>query len=291
MPYDLTPFLSTLAAAKGYSKNTLAAYENDLAHFLTALGTQWGGFMDWAQVTPDMVEAYVAGLQTGPERYAASTVARRVAAIRTFFSFLEQQGAIVRSPALRLSSPRVVKAVPRTLTEAEMACLLAPAPAEAAPKTLRNAALLAVLCATGLRVTEVVNLLLGDINWERYELACRGTARTRVLPLNSAGEPLRRYVFEGRPALSHDSSGEVLFLNHRGQRITRQGVWLILKEAADQAGIATDITPHTLRHSFACLLVNAGEDLRTVQNLLGHVNLSTTQVYKHLPTPTQEQTL
>lgn len=283
MTYNLTPFLTTLATAKGYSKNTLAAYENDLQHCLTTLSAMLGGLTDWGLVTPAMLTMYVDSLQTGPERYAPSTVARRVAAIRTFFGFLQQQGLIERNPAWELASPRVVKAAPRTLTDEELARLLAPPPPEADPKAVRNHALLAVLSATGLRVSEAVNLRLGDVDWEAFTLACRSGDRARHLPLNSAGDPLRRYLDEARPALVTARTTDELFLNHRGQKLTRQGAWLILKEAASAAGVTADITPHTLRHSFARLLLAEGHDLRTVQALLGHVNLSTTQIYTRPP--------
>ncbi len=284
MTYNLDPFLQALAVTKGYAKNTLAAYANDLEQFLATLSASLGGLPDWALVSPDMLEAYVAQLQAGPDRYAASTIARRVAAIRTFFTFLQQQGLIDRNPAQRLSAPRVVKATPRTLTDDELARLLAP-PTETDPKTLRNHALLAVLSATGLRVTEVVNLHVADVDWEQFTLTCHTPNRTRRLPLSTAGEPLRRYMEEARPALVTPRTQNELFLNHRGQQLTRQGVWLILKECAEAAGITADITPYTLRHSFACWLVGSGADLRTVQAMLGHVNLSTTQIYRTLPTP------
>lgn len=284
MTYNLAPFLQALAVTKGYAKNTLAAYANDLEQFLDTLSASLGGLPDWSLVSLDMLEAYVAQLQAGPDRYAASTIARRVAAIRTFFAFLQHQGLIDRSPAQRLSAPRVVKTAPRTLTDDELARLLAP-PTEADAKTLRNHALLAVLSATGLRVTEVVNLQVADVDWEQFTLTCHTPNRARRLPLSTAGEPLRRYVEEARPVLVTKRTQEELFLNHRGQRLTRQGVWLILKECAEAAGITADITPYTLRHSFARWLVGSGADLRTVQALLGHVNLSTTQIYRTLPTP------
>ncbi|HRE26302.1 MAG TPA: tyrosine-type recombinase/integrase, partial [Anaerolineales bacterium] len=144
-----------------------------------------------------------------------------------------------------------------------------------------DAALLEILAAIGLRVTEVVNLRQDDIDWERGELLCRGKAdRQRQVPIGTARQALETYVRQGRPAMAGEGSGDALFLNHRGKKLTRQGVWLIIKEAADAAGISAEVTPHTLRHSFARYLVGSGADLRRVQELLGHANLSTTQVYR-----------
>ncbi len=148
---------------------------------------------------------------------------------------------------------------------------------------MRDRALLELLCATGMRVTEVVNLQLEDVDWEQSIVICRSKGeRQRRIPLGPALEPLREYVQNGRAALAKSASPAVLFLNHRGQKLTRQGVWLILKEAAEAAGVGVDVTPHTLRHSFAKYLVGSGEDLRRVQELLGHANLSTTQVYRQV---------
>jgi integrase/recombinase XerD len=132
-----------------------------------------------------------------------------------------------------------------------------------------------------MRVTEVVNLGLSDVDWDKRSVSCPGKAdKRRHIPLGPAGDPLTEYLQQGRPNFARDDSPAVLFLNHRGQKLTRQGVWLILKEAADLAGLDGDVTPHTLRHSFAKHKLGAGEDLRRVQELLGHANLSTTQVYR-----------
>jgi integrase/recombinase XerD len=148
-------------------------------------------------------------------------------------------------------------------------------------KALRDRALLELLYATGMRVTEAVNLRLEDLDLERGVVQCRGKSeRRRNIPLGSSMESLNDYLKRGRPNLLRDDSPPALFLNHRGQKLTRQGIWLILKEAAEAAGITAEVTPHTLRHSFAKHLLGSGEDLRRVQELLGHANLSTTQMYR-----------
>jgi integrase/recombinase XerD len=163
--------------------------------------------------------------------------------------------------------------------------LAAPARAGGA-KAMRDRALLELLYATGMRVTEVVNLRLDDVDWEAGLVDCPGKAeRRRRIPLSSAAEPLGEYLERGRPNFAREGSPAMLFLNHRGQKLTRQGVWLILKEAAETAGLDGDVTPHTLRHSFAKHKLGAGEDLRRVQELLGHANLSTTQVYRQQVEP------
>ncbi len=152
-------------------------------------------------------------------------------------------------------------------------------------KAMRDRALLELLYATGMRVTEVVNLRLDDVDWEAGLVNCPGKAdRRRRIPLGAAFQTLAEYLERGRPNFARDDSPPMLFLNHRGQKLTRQGVWLILKESAEAAGLDGDVTPHTLRHSFAKHKLGQGEDLRRVQELLGHANLSTTQVYRQVET-------
>ena len=274
-------FLSTLASEKGYSDNTIAAYRNDMAQFLTFLQARQGGPVELPSFNTPLVEAYVNELQGGSRHYATSTIARKIAAVKTFCAYLVDQHLIETNPAQLLSSPKVKKHIPKTLTRAELERLLA-APAKAGgAKGARDRALLGLLISTGMRVTEAVNLQVDDIDWDKGVVTCRGKGqRARQLPLGQARAGLADYVQRARAELTRDKSPATLFLNHRGQQLTRQGVWLILKDAAQAAGIGADVTPHTLRHSYARYLVGAGEDLRRVQELLGHANLSTTQIYK-----------
>jgi integrase/recombinase XerD len=280
MDQYLDKFLENLATQKGYSDNTIAAYRNDLGQFAKFVRERRGVPTDVGEVNGNLVETYVESLQHGPAEYAPSTVARKIAAIKSFFHYLYEESIIPTDPASRVSSPKVKKHAPKTLTREEIERLLTAPGRLGDPKGLRDRALLELLCATGMRVTEVVNLQLGDVNWDQGFVVCRGKERQRMIPLGSAAVPLQDYVQKGRVMLSKADSPAVLFLNHRGQKLTRQGVWLILKEAAQAAGVGADVTPHTLRHSFARYLVGAGEDLRRVQELLGHANLSTTQVYR-----------
>ncbi len=277
----LTDFLQALGAQKGYSENTVVAYKNDLTQFGHYVLTHQGGAFDPASITPALVGAYPDYLQSHNGGYAPSTVARKIAAVKSFFHYLADRQLVASDPASKLNSPRIKKSVPRTLTQPELELLLAAPRRGFGPKSLRDAALLELLAATGLRVTEVVNLRQDDIDWERGEVLCRGKAdRNRHVPLGTARQSLETYLKQARPELAGEGSGDALFLNHRGKKLTRQGVWLIIKEAADAAGISTEVTPHTLRHSFARYLVGSGADLRRVQELLGHANLSTTQVYR-----------
>ena len=285
MDQHLDQFLSKLAVDKRYSENTISAYKNDLGQFMGFLGSREGGPVDVSQVTPETVSAYVEDLQHGPNAYAPSTVARKIAAVKSFFHSLLEQKLITADPAARLNSPKVKKHIPKTISQADMERLLAAPGHSGGPKSLRDRALLEVLYATGMRVTEVVNVGLGDVDWDKRTVSCPGKAeKRRYIPLGPAGDPLTDYLQQGRPNFARDDSPAVLFLNHRGQKLTRQGVWLILKEAAEMAGLDGVVTPHTLRHSFAKHKLGAGEDLRRVQELLGHANLSTTQVYRQSET-------
>lgn len=281
MDPHLDQFLSNLDVEKRYSDNTISAYKNDLRQFGLFLNSREGGPVDVRQVTPDIVAIYVEDLQHGQSAYAPSTVARKIAAVKSFYHSLLEQGVVPSDPAARLNSPKVKKHIPRTLSPEDMERLLAAPARGGGPKSLRDRALLELLYATGMRVTEVVNLGLADVDWDKHAVNCPGKGeRRRQIPLGPAAAPLTDYLQNGRPNFARDDSPLMLFLNHRGQKLTRQGVWLILKEAAEVAGLDGDVTPHTLRHSFAKHKLGAGEDLRRVQELLGHANLSTTQVYR-----------
>jgi integrase/recombinase XerD len=283
MEQYLTQFLDTLADEKRYADNTISAYRNDLTQFWEYLRIEQGGAVNLAAVTPELLAAYVTSLQSNGQSLANSTVARRIAAVKAFFSAMVARGVVATDPTVHLTSPKIKKIVPKSLSEEDMARLLAAPGRSGSPKSLRDRALLELLYATGMRVSEIVNLRLDDINWETGEITCPGKGdRRRRLPLASAAEPLAEYLHRGRPAFTREESPATLFLNQRGQRLTRQGIWLILREAAEAVGLEGEVTPHTLRHSFAQHKVGLGEDMRQLQHLLGHANLSTTQVYRSL---------
>ncbi len=276
-------FLRTLAEEKGYASNTIVAYRNDLAQLH---GFEAGNHQRtaWSQVTKQDLASYVRWLCDEKE-YAAATVARKVAAVKSFFHHLKDQADIATDPTEKLHSPHVQKYTPVSLSESEVRKLLqAPLRASGA-RSLRDAALLELLYATGMRVSEIVSLDVDNVDLERCNVRCLSKNRhgERVLPFHRrAGESLRTYLAEGRPQLLRNHGEPALFLNHRGQRLTRQGLWLIIKRYVKQTGIETSVTPHTLRHSFARHMLKGGADVHEVQGLLGHANVSTTQAYTHV---------
>ena len=286
MDAHIQEFLNYLVAEKGCSDNTIAAYQNDLVQFhafLTERGSLKGA-EDWSAITRDDLVNYILFLRE--REYASATVARKVAAMKSFCHFLLRTDVIDDNPAEELDSPKVKKQLPNTLTPEEVARLIAqPLKNGPTPKALRDVALLEVLYATGMRVSEVAQVTLDDLDLEAGKLRCVGKGnKERVMPLlPEAVDVVRVYLDKGRPALlGHNVQERTLFLNPRGERLTRQGLWLIIKGYARELGLEDRVTPHTLRHSFATHMLNGGAGLREVQLLLGHANISTTQVYTHI---------
>lgn len=282
MDAALKGFLEFLLRDQGYSRNTIAAYSNDLTQFLSFLRQLDTSLSEMAEVTSDMVHAYVDSLQR--KDYASSTVARKVAALKSFFHFLHNKGYTSTDPTNTLSSPRVSKRLPTSLAPDQIQALLSSPPDDGTPKSLRDRALLALLYATGMRVTEVVSLGVHDFDRDHAIIHCTGPDdQIRLLPLSPEGvAALGNYMERGRPHLVKSAEQTSLFLNHRGEQLTRQGLWLIIKVHAKRAGLPPKVTPHTLRHSFAAHRLEQGVDLREVQRLLGHANISTTHVYTQL---------
>ena len=278
----LNLFLEFLSEEQRSSSNTIAAYTNDLNQFLSFIREGSEPVARWDEVTQGLLRAFVSRLQA--KDYASSTVARKVAALRSFFHFLSTEKHIAVDPTHELSSPKVIKQLPKSLSANQVAHLMAAAPEDNSPKSLRDRALLALLYATGMRVTEVVRLSTHDIDLEREQIRCDSQIdRPRSLPLNAeAVETLAAYLELSRPQLIKDAGETALFLNHRGNRLTRQGLWLIIKVCAKKAGLPADVTPHTLRHSFAAHQISRGTGLREVQRLLGHANISTTHIYTQM---------
>ena len=273
-------FLTHLVEQKGYSENTLAAYHNDLSQFLSFLSRH---VSDWDEVGQKLIIDYI--LYMKEKEYASSTVARKVAAIKSFFHHLVAVGAVATDPTTTLDSPKVKKRLPRTISVTEAERLLAEPARSSTPKALRDHALLELLYATGMRVTEAVSLDIGDVNLPSATVRVkhRKDGKERVLPLHArAQQTLERYIQKGRLPLARDPEEQALFLNHRGQRLTRQGLWLIIKAYAEKAEIDTEVTPHTLRHSFATHKLKEGAALHEIQKLLGHANITTTQVYTQI---------
>jgi len=285
MDANIQEFLNHLEAERGSSSNTVAAYRNDLTQFYDFVSA--GGRLHdgaWDELRRDDLINYILWLKE--REYASATVARKVAAMKSFCGFLVRSGAIEDNPAEELDSPKVKKQLPTTLTPGEVEKLLAmPAQGGNTPKALRDTALLEVLYATGMRVSEVAGLALDDLDLDGGTVRCVGKGdKERVMPLYAeACRAVGEYVEKGRPKLAgHGADDGTLFLNPRGEKLTRQGLWLIIKAYARQLGLEDRVTPHTLRHSFATHMLNGGAGLREVQKLLGHANISTTQVYTHV---------
>ena len=281
MQEQIQQFLDYLEAEKGYSINTLAAYQNDLSQFLIFLQQLplEQRPQTWDDVTRDHIVSYI--LEMKEREYASSTIARKVAAVKSFFKFLESTGQIAVNPAKDMETPRAEKHLPATISAQEVDRLLE-APSGDGPAALRDRAMLELLYATGLRVSELVALNVSDVNLDDGTVRCLGKGKKeRILPLyERARRALAQYVHEGRPKLLGEHNDEqALFLNRRGTRLTRQGLWLIIKRYVEQVGIKENVTPHTLRHSFATHMLRGGADLRAVQQMLGHANISTTQIY------------
>lgn len=273
-------FLAYLETEKGYSENTKAAYRNDLTQFLEYLGSSAPAVAHWGDVQKAHVVAYIMYMK-GTLEYASSTTARKVAAVKSLFHYLLVHNIVQDDPTATLDSPRVKKYLPKPISRAEIERLLAmPAQNEGA-RSYRDSAILELLYATGMRVSEVVALEVGDVDLATGSVRCFGKGgKERVVPIPSrAIEALETYLDQGRLLLLKDSEERALFLNPRGTKLTRQGLWLIIKGYVRDAGLVDSITPHTLRHSFAAHMLNSGADLRNVQTLLGHANISTTQVY------------
>jgi len=278
-------FLHYLSAERGSSKNTIDAYRNDLGGFLKFLDASGSANSDPAKsVTRDSINGFIGDLNE--RRYAKATVARKVAAVKSFCSFLLDHGDLSSNPAAQVDSPRAPKPVPKPMTTDEVDSLLREPHKYDSPEAKRDAAMLELMYATGMRVTELVSLNMDSLHIEPPPswVRCLGKGgKERTIPVHEhAVGAIGNYLDEARPALLKNRPHQALFVNRRGERLTRQGFWLILKSYAKTAGIESHVTPHTLRHSFATHLLRGGASVRDVQELLGHANVSTTQVYTQL---------
>jgi integrase/recombinase XerD len=271
---------------KGFSGNTVEAYRNDLyqlADFVSDRASTGGSAPHWSGVDRNLLINYILDLKE--RNYAPATVARKVAAVKSFFDFLVADGVLRSDPTENITSPKVGKSLPKPLSPSEVEALLAEPAKRNTPEGKRDMAMMELLYAGGMRVSELIALDVNDVNLEAEFVRCFGKgSKERVIPIHQkAVEAVKEYIEGGRPELLGKKEGEAaLFLNRRGERLTRQGFWLILKGYAKAAGITKHVTPHTLRHSFATHVLSGGADLRAVQELLGHANISSTQIYTHL---------
>jgi integrase/recombinase XerD len=264
----------------GKNSNTIMAYRNDLYQLCQFV--QERGVEQWPQVTRELLALYFSGMH---QQYRPATIVRKLAACRSFFRYICEVGGIEVSPAEGLEVPPVQKEPPHILSGEQVKKLFAQI-SSATPVGLRNMAMLHLLYATGMRVSELVALDLDDVSVWYSTVRCGGhnghREHERLLPLPAhVVEKTQLYILEGRPRLLRRDDEPALFVNHHGERLTRQGFWLIIKNYARQAGIE-EITPHMLRHSFAAFMLRNGMELHMVQELLGHVHSSTMHIYDQI---------
>jgi len=280
LPRHADRYLDFLAVERGLSTHSLAAYQRDLTLYGTYL-TEVGIDGPLRATPEDLAEfvAWVRNRRTDRDRpYAASTVARTLVSVRGLHKFLVREGLADADPSIEISGPRPRRPLPKALSLAQVEALLA-APTGDEPSGLRDKALLEVLYAAGLRITELVDLDVDDVDLRARSVRCIGKGnKERIVPLGRvAATAVDAWLVRGRPALAPTSPA--LLVNRGGGRLTRQGGWKIIKKHAEAVGLAANVSPHTLRHSFATHLLDNGADVRVVQELLGHASVNTTQVY------------
>ena len=277
MEEAILDYLHFLKVEKGLSKNTLESYQRDLLHFMQAM--QEKKKTKWSEVTRTDILAF---LEEKKENYAASSVNRYISALRQFYLFLRQDKWIEENPMQYIDTPKKVQHLPDTLTLEEVERILE-TPDTKDPLGLRNRAILEVMYATGLRVSELIHLQQKELHLAMGFIQTIGKGnKERIIPIGDvAVRWLERYFSEARPRLVKGEVPEV-FVNAHGRPLTRQGIWKNIKVIVRDAGIKKNVTPHTLRHSFATHLLENGADLRMVQELLGHASISTTQIYTHV---------
>jgi integrase/recombinase XerD len=275
----LDAFYQFLLLERGFSQNTVVAYSSDLKKFQLYLKKK--GIESIQAITPEDIEDFLYIL--AEQGLSARSRARVLAAIKTFFRFLVYDGKLNKNPASLIESPRFGKKLPQVLSLEEVERLLA-APDINTPKGMRDKAMLELLYATGVRVSELVKIKINQLNLEAgYILVVGKGGKERLVPIGrKAQNALKFYLQKGRPHFLKNKTSPYLFLGYKGQPLTRQGFWEIIKYYALAVGIAKPISPHTLRHSFATHLLQRGADLRSIQTMLGHTSVITTQIYTHI---------
>ena len=276
MDEAIQKFIRYYHKIKKSSGNTEVSYKRDLDKLKDYLQTV-AHIDSWESVTETTLNSYILHLEG--MNYASSSISRSIASIRAFFQYLEKKNLVSGNPAESLKPPKIEKKAPQILGVSEVEKLLAQPDTET-PKGIRDSAMLELLYATGMRVSELINLRMTDINLPMCYLTCIDRKTERIIPFgNTAKKALTRYFDKARPALTKDRSIDYVFTNCSGSQMSRQGFWKVLKGYAAEAGIEADITPHTLRHSFATHMIQNGADLKSLQEMLGHSDISTTQVY------------
>lgn len=278
MERDIQAFITYLRTVKKASDNTIMSYGRDLNKFKDYFEKQ--GVSQINQITLTSLNSYVLYLER--MQFTPSTVSRNIASIKAFYHYLFKRRLIEDDISDMLKAPKIEKKIPGIMTMKQVMDLL-DQPSADTPKQLRDKAMLELMYATGIRVSELVTLKLSDVNLQMGFLVCKDLVKERVIPFgNKARNALLTYMDKGRGALVVNPDSDVLFLNCYGEEMSRQGFWKLIKHYAKQAGIQEEITPHTLRHSFAAHLVENGADLRSVQEMMGHSDLASTQIYANM---------
>ena len=274
MEKQIKLFLEFIQNDKKLSNNTLQSYKRDISQYENYINTHQ---INYLKVTDNDIKVYLKYLEEVGKK--TSTISRNLASIRSFYQFLLRNKKIKSDPTENIQSPKIDKKAPSVLTSKEVELLLGQ-PKNVDLKGIRDKAMLEFAYATGMRVTEIISLDITDVNTSEGFVICRNSEKQRTIPLGGISiKALKEYLEKARPVLIKDEKEQALFVNINGKRLTRQGFWKIVKYYKEQAHITKDITPHVLRHSFATHLLQNGADLKAIQTMLGHSDISSTQVY------------
>ena len=275
MQKEIDSFISYLHNVKKTSSNTELSYQRDLKKLRVYL--EGRGIRTVSDITEEALKDYVQSMAS--EGFKPATVSRNIASIKAWFHYMMSNGMITKDISFTLKAPKIEKKIPEVMTLNEVNSLL-DQPKGDSPKEIRDKAMLELLYATGIRVSELIGLKLNDLNLQSCMITCRDLHKERVVPFSATAKTaIVRYLNESRDKLIGEGNIDTLFVNCSGVEMSRQGFWKLIKYYTKKAGIQADITPHTLRHSFAAHLVENGADLKSVQEMLGHSDISTTQVY------------
>lgn len=278
MGNHIDAFILYLHNMKKTSENTEMSYRRDL--FKVQVFMENRGIGDVNGITKDDLYAYVESMED--KKFAAATISRNIASLKAFYHYLVKEGIVTEDIAEELKAPKIEKKIPEILTMDEVIRLLNQ-PKGDSPKEIRDKAMLELLYATGIRVSELISLKVSDVNLKMGYILCRDSNKERIIPFGrEAKNALIKYLDKTREEMLGSNDSDVLFGNCSGQAMSRQGFWKLIKYYAKKADIKSEITPHTLRHSFAAHLVENGADLRSVQEMLGHSDISTTQIYANM---------
>lgn len=279
MDNEIEKFINFMNIERAVAKNTIVAYKSDLIQLSRFLINK--GMKSWKDVSVNDIKNF--SIEMSKKSYSNSTKARKIATSKSFFDFLFQEGDISEDPSSKIKLPKTGRKLPNTLNHEEIDSLISAAESTT-NNGIRDAAMLELMYATGIRISELISLNTEDIKIEHGYIRCFGKgAKERLIPIHQqAKNKLYRYLIYCRPDLAKDKINTAVFLNYKGDRISRQTFWLLLRKLVKKTEITKNITPHTIRHSFATHLLEGGAPLRHVQDLLGHSDISTTQIYTHL---------